>query len=1215
MAEHDNLQKFVDMRDGLEAMFRETYAEEADVEDVQMFMQAWKKRLEGMFDPKPESFMSNDELTLFRYSKLCLEIAIVKNRSIVEEVPDIYESYTMEYFKSRFFPVIEKMAIREHSNFTYNSLGWRSRYYHLLLSMVKESAELNLEDEYIDERLNIERVLEVITQSSFLLKIQLQKYLRDIEVMCLTSLPSEKWSLGEEVFDIDGSDDEKRRHIILESLYDLPLLDNSSKESEKKIICVANKDYLHENGFFPTTRGVTNSELSKDIPNFISVETCIQYLVFWANSRSLREKVNDEIDSFLESRKSILEGNSDENMLLKDKIFFNIYRSSNLSKSDAIEMIEKEFYTLATRNRDLNADELLGELFDYCKMNKIFEDPELTNTQYDANIKKMFFQFIFENQKTISEKMNKLCSSNDLFGMQVEDLLCEVGNAVRDYLHVVSASTEELWKESSIVENLCTSIDIENEVGVSEKTDGFASPISCDLRYKLDPCIDASFYSYNWYKVNSDHYMLWKRGQLLTTDKEERANRVLFSLFLLEDIKNTEILCKNNSDYLNRPPRDDDNDSLVSTLDELEEEFSGSLALNNVKDENFDVIDCFKHLTICENEKSIEEEVTLFMQTELKTANKTVELLNHHLSHGHTSFFNSEMSKEIYEEPSDVSTMIDHRVDKQFNQEQCNTPKREVVPVPVPGDKNAVKISIDQSLFGGDMRAACYGQTFNKHCSIDCHTDSLCRYVMKERFDESIPNAFGECVMKRKVAAECETDIYASKRLELRLSLVPYVSYSNFEGATFTQPVTNFSQALDQIRLSLTELDPCRGVNCDNYEQGGKTVLQEALEEADKDLYSFSILPTTLMKDMDNNFKKTKFRYRCREHHHIELVPSNNVQIKIDAVETCPICLKDISSEEAKEKIFLLNCGHVLCTYCLYKMINTTMEANPELFYYEYDNVFKYDIISGFVKNPEIKCPTCRAVLYFTEEVNIRMYQFISLLGSIDDREKDSKIAVLEKKLADKEKELREVSSIRDKTNDARKKWKGYVKVIFDAFMIYKKNVDSLVISFNTLSLSNNRLMDSLIVSEENNKVLKTLLQMYKDVIHDSSKHELSDLLGRSYKLKMSMANRLATYSDVQSQLKISQSDLLELQCRIKDIMTSMNRERSQHRIEKLEALAQKDILLIKLQKISVKREKEKMKITYLRTANKRLRDIVRVLTRRRKLTKKSYKKKKTSDV
>ena len=157
--------------------------------------------------------------------------------------------------------------------------------------------------------------------------------------------------------------------------------------------------------------------------------------------------------------------------------------------------------------------------------------------------------------------------------------------------------------------------------------------------------------------------------------------------------------------------------------------------------------------------------------------------------------------------------------------------------------------------------------------------------------------------------------------------------------------------------------------------------------------------------------------------------------------------------------------------------------------------------------------------------------------------------------------------------------------------------------------------MDSLIVSEENNKVLKTLLQMYKDVIHDSSKHELSDLLGRSYKLIMSMANRLATYSDVQSQLKISQSDLLELQCRMKDIMTNMNRERSQHRIEKLEALAQKDILLIKLQKISVKREKEKMKITYLRTANKRLRDIVRVLTRRRKLTKKSYKRKKTSDV
>ena len=302
-------------------------------------------------------------------------------------------------------------------------------------------------------------------------------------------------------------------------------MDNSSKDSEKKIVCVANKDYLYENGFFPTTRSVQNSELSKDMSNFMSVDTCVQYLVFWANIRSLREKVNDEIDSFLEARKSLLEENSDENILLKDKIFFNIYRASNLSKSDAIELVEKEYYTLTTRNRDLNADELFGELFDYCKVNKLFEDPELMNMQYDVNIKKMFFQFIFQNQKTISEKMNQLCSSNDLFGMQVEDLLCEVGNAVRDYLPVVSASTEELWKESSIVENLCTSIDIENEVGVSEKTDGFASPVSCDLRYKLDPCIDASFYSYNWYKVNSDHYMLWKRGQLLTTDKEERANR------------------------------------------------------------------------------------------------------------------------------------------------------------------------------------------------------------------------------------------------------------------------------------------------------------------------------------------------------------------------------------------------------------------------------------------------------------------------------------------------------------------------------------------------------------------------------------------------------------------------------------------------------------------------------------------------------------------
>ena len=167
------MQKFVEMRDGLEAMFRETYGDESDPEDGSIFMDAWKKRLEGMFDPKPESFMSTDEKTLFPYSQLSLEMAVVKNRSILEEVPDIYESYTLEYFKSRFFPVMEKMAIKEHGNFTYNSMGWRSRYYCLLLSMVKESSDLNLED----ERLTIERVFEVITQSSFLLKIQLQKYL------------------------------------------------------------------------------------------------------------------------------------------------------------------------------------------------------------------------------------------------------------------------------------------------------------------------------------------------------------------------------------------------------------------------------------------------------------------------------------------------------------------------------------------------------------------------------------------------------------------------------------------------------------------------------------------------------------------------------------------------------------------------------------------------------------------------------------------------------------------------------------------------------------------------------------------------------------------------------------------------------------------------------------------------------------------------------
>ena len=111
----------------------------------------------------------------------------------------------------------------------------------------------------------------------------------------------------------------------------------------------------------------------------------------------------------------------------------------------------------------------------------------------------------------------------------------------------------------------------------------------------------------------------------------------------------------------------------------------------------------------------------------------------------------------------------------------------------------------------------------------------------------------------------------------------------------------------------------------------------------------------------------------------------------------------------------------------------------------------------------------------------------------------------------------------------------------FDAFMVYKKHVDSLIVSFNTLSLSNNRLKDSLIVSEENNQVIKTLLQMYKDVVHNSTKHDLSDLLGRSYKLIMSMANRLATYKDVQEQLRICQSDLVEVQCRMKDILNNMN--------------------------------------------------------------------------
>ena len=495
-----------------------------------------------------------------------------------------------------------------------------------------------------------------------------------------------------------------------------------------------------------------------------------------------------------------------------------------------------------------------------------------------------------------------------------------------------------------------TSIDIENEVGVAEKTDGFANPLSCNLQYKIGSCIDASHYSYDWYKVNSDHFMLWKRGQLLNIDKEKRANRAMFSLFLLEDIRHTEILGRGDSDYLNLPPRDEDNDSL--NLDELEKELSEDLVVDNV--EAFNFIECMKHIMICETDKSIEEEAELIKQSELQTLKKTAKLVNHHFTNGHTSFFNAEMLKGVHEEASESTSLIECRPDKKMIHEQCFTQKRELVPTPVPGDKNLVKINVDKSLYGEDVGAACYGQTFGKPCSIDCDGDSLCRFIMKERFEEPIPNAVGKCVMKRKVIGECDSDPYASRCLELCLSLMPFVSYSNFEGARLTQTVTNFSQAMDQIRLYLSELDPCRGTVCDNYEKEGKTVLQEVLEEADKDLYSFSILPTKLMKDMDKNFTKTKFCYKCREHHHLELIPSDNVQARIDSVETCPICLKDITSEEAKERIYLLNCGHVLCIYCLYKMIKTGIEGNPELYYYEYDEVFKYDIISGFAKNPEI---------------------------------------------------------------------------------------------------------------------------------------------------------------------------------------------------------------------------------------------------------------------
>ena len=278
--------------------------------------------------------------------------------------------------------------------------------------------------------------------------------------------------------------------------------------------------------------------------------------------------------------------------------------------------------------------------------------------------------------------------------------------------------------------------------------------------------------------------MLWKRGQLLNIDKEKRAKRAMFSLFFLEDIRNTEILGRGDSDYLNRPPRDEDNDSLNSTLDELEKELSEDLVVDN--DGAFDFIECMKQLMICETDKSIVEEAELIKQSELQTLKKTAKLVNHHFTNGHTSFFNAEMLKGVHEETSESSSLIECRPDKQLIHEQCFTPKRELVPTPVQ-----------------------YKLRLHLHhisCSIDCHGDSLCRFIMKERFEEPIPNAVGKCVMKRKVIGECDSDPYASRCLELRLSLMPYVSYSNFEGARLTQPVTNFSQAMDQIRLYLSEL-------------------------------------------------------------------------------------------------------------------------------------------------------------------------------------------------------------------------------------------------------------------------------------------------------------------------------------------------------------------------------------------------------------------------
>ena len=79
----------------------------------------------------------------------------------------------------------------------------------------------------------------------------------------------------------------------------------------------------------------------------------------------------------------------------------------------------------------------------------------------------------------------------------------------------------------------------------------------------------------------------------------------------------------------------------------------------------------------------------------------------------------------------------------------------------------------------------------------------------------------------------------------------------------------------------------------------------------------------------------------------------------------------------------------------------------------------------------------------------------------------------------------------------------------------------------------------------------------------------------------------------------------------IKEVNENMNQEREQLRIEKLEALCQRDVMNCKVQRAAIVRKCIKWRILYLQTANKRMRDIIRIFTRRKTIRKEMYSKRK----